>query len=604
MIKNNSRPGRFAFIAETLAVLFVFLLPLKFGSIIGIPDITMIYWRELFPLIISPWPSTLLPVFASVLLIVTLICVPKSPRGTPSGVLALLWLAFAGAGTLGAFADGVIVNYPMHMIPYGFGLAATAMAFAILLDNRPALACKLCGATALALVFSLYSGLSQYFSGFEQTMERIQEMEAKGMQFHNNMKTRLSEQRISADFSACNAYAGYLLLSIPVLLAWLWRAGARVSPPMLSRCLFTIPAFLISVFVLVKTGSRGAVLSAGAALIFCALALQLPRRIRWGILALIPVGAGAFALMLALGRGAMSMIFRFDYFQAAFRMMAESPLIGKGWGGFFQHYLVLKLLENDEAPKSPHNLLLTPGSQAGVLAFLLILAIVLYAGWFCMRYFRARSFRDILPDGALMRTASVCGLVAWGIHSMMEVSYETPASMALAIVFGMIVCSGREENTADGTEEGRHPRLWKTMTVSASVCVILCSLITSDPLLRFELAYEHLTNLQDPRFSPLNVAAAPDEVLRAASVCDRIAPRSPFQCKSLSTYFAMRQEWDLAEKYLEEALRRAPGMAALHYQRYRLLMRDPARAGEALKSLETARRLSPQNPQYKREMPE
>ena len=66
----------------------------------------------------------------------------------------------------------------------------------------------------------------------------------------------------------------------------------------------------------------------------------------------------------------------------------------------------------------------------------------------------------------------------------------------------------------------------------------------------------------------------------------------------------MRQEWDLAEKYLEEALRRAPGMAALHYQRYRLLMRDPARAGEALKSLETARRLSPQNPQYKREMPE
>ena len=180
MMKNNSRSGRFVFIAETLAMLFVFLLPLKFGSVIGIPDITMIYWRELFPLIISPWPSTLLPVFASLLLIVTLICVPKSPRCTPNGILALLWLAFAGAGTLGAFAEGVIVNYPMHMIPYGFGLAASAMAFAILLDNRPAFASGLCGATALALVFSLYSGLSQYFSGFEQTMERIQEMEAKG----------------------------------------------------------------------------------------------------------------------------------------------------------------------------------------------------------------------------------------------------------------------------------------------------------------------------------------------------------------------------------------------------------------------------------------
>ncbi len=124
MMKNNSRSGRFVFIAETLAMLFVFLLPLKFGSVIGIPDITMIYWRELFPLIISPWPSTLLPVFASLLLIVTLICVPKSPRCTPNGILALLWLAFAGAGTLGAFAEGVIVNYPMHMIPYGAAVFA------------------------------------------------------------------------------------------------------------------------------------------------------------------------------------------------------------------------------------------------------------------------------------------------------------------------------------------------------------------------------------------------------------------------------------------------------------------------------------------------
>lgn len=603
MNMENSRSGRFAFVAEALAVLFVFLLPLKFGAIIGIPDITMIYWRELFPLIISPWPSTLLPVFGAFLLLVTVFCVPKSPRCTSKGTLALLWLAFAGAGTLGAFAGDVIVNYPMHMIPYGFGLASVAMAFAILLDNRPALASRLLGASALALVFSLYSGLNQYFSGFEETMAQIRKMEAEGMQFHGNMITRLSEQRISADFSACNAYAGYLLLAVPVLLAWLWKFGARVSPPGVSRWLFTIPALLISAYVLMKTGSRGAVLSAGLALIFCALALKLPRRVRWGILALIPVGGGAFALMLALGRGAKSMIFRFDYFQAAFRMMLESPLIGKGWGGFFQHYLTMKLLENDEAPKSPHNLLLTPGSQAGVLAFLLILAIVVIAGWYCVRYFRSHSLRDILPDGQLMQTAAVYGLVAWGIHSMMEVSYETPASMALAIVFGMIVCS-LNENAPSVPAEAPHPRIWKTMFVLASSCAILCSLMTSDRLLRFELAYEYLTNLQDPRFSPLKTVASPPEVLNAAKLCDEAAPLSPFQYKSLCAYFGARQEWDAAEKYLDEAIRRAPHMAALHYQRYRLLLRDPARAGEALRSLETARRLSPMNPRYKEENPQ
>ncbi len=600
---EKSRTGRFAFIAETLAILFVFLLPLKFGAIIGIPDITMIYWRELFPLIISPWPSTLLPIFSALLLLVTIICVPKSPRCSSKGTLALLWLAFAGAGTLGAFAENVIVNYPMHMIPYGFGLASAAMAFALLLDNRPALAGKLLGASALALVFSLYSGLNQYYSGFEDTMAKINEMEANGMTFHGNMKLRLSEQRISADFSACNAYAGYLLLAIPVLLAWLWKAGARVSPPMLSRCVFTIPVFLISVFVLIKTGSRGAVLAAGLALILCALALKLSMRVRWGIFALIPIGGGAFALMLALGRGAKSMIFRFDYFWAALRMMLESPLTGKGWGGFFQQYLILKLLENDEAPKSPHNLLLTPGSQAGVLAFLLILAITVIAGWCCYRYFRSHSLPDILPDEQIMQTAAVYGLVAWGIHSMLEVSYETPASMTLAIVFGMIVCS-MKENQPPVLSETPHPRMWKTMFVLSSVCLIMCSLMTSEKLLSFELAYEHLTNLQDPRFSMYKTAAMPPEILNAAKLCDEIAPLSPFQSKSVSTYFASRGEWDEAEKYLDEAIRRAPSMAAYHFQRYRLLMRDPTRSGEALKSLETARKLSPMNPKYKEENPQ
>ena len=602
---KESRPGRFAFVAEALALVYVFLLPLKFGSIVGIPDITMIYWTEWFPLVLSPWPPALLAVFSAFLLLVVLTAVPKSPRWTWNGVLALLWLAFAGAGTLGAFAEGTVVNYPMHMIPYGFGLACAALAFAILLDNRPDFGFRLLGAAALGAVFSLYSGLSQYFSGFDATLEQLRKMEAEGMYFHNNMKLRLSEQRISADFSACNAYAGYLLLVSPVLIAWLWKAGARVSPPRLSRCLFGIPAFLICAYVLLKTGSRGAVLAAGLALIGCLLALHLLRRVRWGVLALIPAGAGAFALMLALGRGVKSMIFRLDYFQAAFRMMLESPWIGKGWGGFFQHYLTMKLLENDEAPKSPHNLLLTPGSQAGAAAFLLILAIVVIAGVFCFRYLRRHSLREVFPDGQILQSAAVYGLTAWGIHAMMEVSYETPASMTLAIVYGMILCTLKENRPSPPQEEAApHPGIWKTMLISGSVCAMICSLLTSDRLIRFELAYEELTNLQDPRFSLRKLPAEPGEVLQAAARCDEVAPASPFQCRSLSSYFASRQDWAEAEKYLDEAIRRAPSMAAFHFQRYRLLRRDPARSDEALRSLETARKLSPKNPVYKQEMPE
>lgn len=600
---RSSAAGRFAFVAEALALVFVFLLPLKFGSIVGIPDITMIYWREWFPLVLSPWPPALLAPFAALLLLTVVLFVPKSPRWTWNGNQALLWLAFAGSGTLGAFAENTVVNYPMHMIPYGFGLACSALAFAMLLDNRPEFGSRLLGAVALGAVFSLYSGLSQYISGFDATLEQLRKMEAEGMYFHNNMKLRLSEQRISADFSACNAYAGYLLLATPVLVAWLWKAGARVNPPLLSRCLFAIPALLISGYVLLKTGSRGAVLAGGVALFVSLLALKLPRKIRWGVLALIPVGAGAFALMLALGRGVKSMIFRFDYFQTAFRMMLESPWIGKGWGGFFQHYLTMKLLENDEAPKSPHNLLLTPGSQAGVLAFLLMLVLVGIVFWFCIRYFRRHTFRELFPDGQVIQTAAVYGLIAWGIHSMMEVSYETPASMTLAIVYGMILCTLRE-NRLENTSEPPHPRIWKTTLLLASVCAVICTLATSRPLIRFELAYEHLTNLQDPRFSLQKIPAEPGAILQAAEECDRIAPASPFQCRAVCAYFASRQDWSRAEEFLDEAIRRAPSLAALHFQRYRLLSRDPGRFPEALRSLKKARELSPMNPVYKQEGPQ
>ena len=36
--------GKFAWIAEAAAGLILFLLPLKFGTLVAIPNLTMIYW--------------------------------------------------------------------------------------------------------------------------------------------------------------------------------------------------------------------------------------------------------------------------------------------------------------------------------------------------------------------------------------------------------------------------------------------------------------------------------------------------------------------------------------------------------------------------------
>lgn len=614
--------GRLSFIAEAFAVLLLFLLPLKFGAIVGIPAITMIYWRELFPLVISPWPSTLFPFCSAALLLVTLLCVPMPSSCSRKGGYAFFWLILAGLSTLGAFGADVVVNYPMHMIPYCFGLAAFAMSIMLLLEHRPGFANRIFGAVAAAGVFSLYSAVTQYFQGFDMTLEQVKQLEAAyGVQYQQNLKNRLMEQRISADFSACNAYAGYLLLMIPVLLGTLWKLGRNVTPPLLSRLLFTVPFFLVSMFVLVKTGSRGAVLAGGAMLILCLLCLKLPRKVRYGLLAMIPVGIGAFALMLALGRGVKSMIFRFDYFQAAFRMMLDSPLMGKGWGGFLQHYLTMKYLVNDEAPNSPHNFVLTIGSQLGVAAFLISVILVLFALYGCYRYLRRHGLADAFRDEFVVGTAAVYGLAAWTFHAMMEVSFETPGSMALALAVCLAVFSLREnavpepvadvpaerKNKRDSEEtaerkESRFPRIWKSMFLLSSIVLIVCTLTSDWRLVRFELAFEQLNNLLDPRYlDPAKRTAppSPDDVLRAVRACDEIAPDSPFQTIAVLNYFAALRDPVNEERYLELSLQRAPKLSSLYFRKYRFLRSDPSRSAEALAALETARRLSPMNPKYK-----
>ena len=597
----QEKGGKTVIIAEICALILLFLLPLKFGAIIGLPAVTMIYWRELFPIIISPWPSTLFPLAAAFLLLVTLFCVPGKPFCSKLDRFALIWALIAGFSPLGTFAEGVIVNYPMHMIPYCFGLGAFSLAFARLLDRRPEFGKMILAVVAISAVFSLYSAMSQALSGFAMTMEQVKKLESEsGVQFHPNMLVRLKEQRVSADFSACNAYAGYLLLAVPILLGALWKLGGKVQPPILSRLIFTIPVLGISTYVLYRTGSRGAFLSAIIICLAVLLIMRIPKKWKRLILCFLPIGAGAFAAMIALGRGAGSIIFRLDYDWAALRMMLEHPLTGTGWGGFVRHYLIMKLLINDEAPNSPHNLPLTIGSQIGVIPFLLaVLAIVIMFA-VCWKYLKNYTVKEALNDDRIIQTAAAVGLAAWTLHTMMEVNFETPGSMAsaLAVTFAIM---NFPENMVPEPQKYTAPHLWKISMILLSLTLIFCASLTALYLVRFELAFEHLNNLTDTRFMTEEQRAFPPDpalVLKASEECDRISAQSPYQTMVLNTYFIGRGDLEKAEHYLNESIRRAPSFSSLYYRKYRMLKEIPSRRADAEKAIQTARKLSPMNPNF------
>ena len=87
-------------------------------------------------------------------------------------------------------------------------------------------------------------------------------------------------------------------------------------------------------FLLKETGSRGGVLALLGGGFLVLPCLKLARK--WKILlwSLVPCGLAAFVLLVKFGRGFNSMLIRFDYYQAALRMMLIRPFTGAGWGEF------------------------------------------------------------------------------------------------------------------------------------------------------------------------------------------------------------------------------------------------------------------------------
>ena len=60
--------GKYAWIAEAFGGLLLFLLPLKFGTLVAVPNLTMIYWSDPVSLLVGIWPFPVFPVVACTLI--------------------------------------------------------------------------------------------------------------------------------------------------------------------------------------------------------------------------------------------------------------------------------------------------------------------------------------------------------------------------------------------------------------------------------------------------------------------------------------------------------------------------------------------------------
>lgn len=204
---------------------------------------------------------------------------------------------------------------------------------------------------------------------------------------------RLASSEPTATFALTNSLAGFLapwlvLMIAAVVITHQHRAGgprfflgAAALVVLLAGCLLLTKsrtAWLASVF--------------GVLLVAATSASR-----RWRLGWKIPILAcGVFALVVAVtvavgvldlevvSEAPRSVLYRFQYWNAASRMLADYPFFGCGPGNFQSYYTAYMLPEASEQVADPHNFLFEVGATAGTPALLLlitVLAIFLWRTW-------------------------------------------------------------------------------------------------------------------------------------------------------------------------------------------------------------------------------
>ncbi len=166
-----------------------------------------------------------------------------------------------------------------------------------------------------------------------------------------------------------------------------WRGGYGRA----ERWTSTVVASLVAAFILggaVLTHSLGALVGGSLAMGLCALRVALEgtcRRYGGAVFrgAWLAVIIGVLAVIgQGLYRGTLpgrSLDYRWKYWSASARMLADHPITGVGSGNFGRHYLEYKRIDSPEEIKNPHNFMVSAATDWGVLGLAGLLAM-LYGG--------------------------------------------------------------------------------------------------------------------------------------------------------------------------------------------------------------------------------
>ncbi|NLF17979.1 MAG: O-antigen ligase family protein, partial [Lentisphaerae bacterium] len=404
--------------------------PLKFGSIIGPSEIAL-FPADLLEWVFGSWPAFLLGPLAGLGLGAALWLCPGSLGRHPARLALAAWGALLVSCLPGLLRTGewdIAVTFVLYLA----GVCAYLAAVLLVTGVDPGFRRALLAAIVTGTLLSGLAGWHQRLWGFE-AMRRYAEaqMRETGQPWSAAMQGKLEQRRVYRPFFHPNSYAAHLVLTGPLALLALWRAGRRVEPRRLSQPLFVALGVVVVGGALLLSGSRAAQLAVGAGLGLAILGCRGLRRWRWPLLLGAILLGGALMAAVNAGRDLLSASARFDYYRAALVMFLERPLTGVGLGEFLSAYLQIKPAGAEET-RAAHNLILEMLSQAGLWGGLAALGCVLVPFWLSLSRPPAGAAEGSSDEG--LRLAGVAGLGAWVAHAMLDFNLQIPPTVMLAAV--------------------------------------------------------------------------------------------------------------------------------------------------------------------------
>ncbi|MCP4181546.1 MAG: hypothetical protein GY756_27595 [bacterium] len=413
-------------------------------------------------------------------------------------------------------------------------------------------------AIAVGTIFISIYGIYQYISGFSSTRNIVMEViQSKDIVLPPNFYSRLMDNLVYSTFSISNSLAAHLILTIPLCI----YVVSRIYTSKHSKYTVTSLIAIILIICLILTGSRAAILS--IILSFALMFIFFAKNIKYkSLLILVSLLLIAGYFYFFNSKGYLSILIRFDYFKTSFNLLINNWLTGAGWGTFFHTYPSTKTLLTGEAPHMPHNILLSMGSQAGVITMIIALLILILPIYYGIKNIRISN--DKILDYSLLT-----GYIAWAIHSLMDINIQIPGTTATAIVItALIIYRNRGEKKHYLDNNKYYKNLWTLLMLIICIAGFYFTTIR----INGEIALQKLDSTCNPIYKILTVKnynyipPKKSTVEKLLLYSSSLLPYSPFPWASAGNYALENKQWKFAEKCFKKAVLLSPERANFYFR--------------------------------------